>query len=90
MPPIGTVNSMTFIFWLLIKLILYCYFGYPLIMAVLSWVLPRPIKKGECEPAVSIVLSIWNEEDVIKNKIENLLALDYPEEKVEILIGSDG
>ena len=81
---------MTFVFWTLIFLICYCYFGYPVVVACLSYIPRRPIEKGECEPAVSVILSIWNEEDVIKSKIKNLLSLDYPAEKIEILIGSDG
>ncbi|MBN1870053.1 MAG: glycosyltransferase family 2 protein [Candidatus Omnitrophica bacterium] len=46
--------------------------------------------KGEWEPTVSVVLSIWNEEDVIERKVKNLLSLEYPAEKIEFLIGSDG
>lgn len=50
----------------------------------------KPVAKEKYEPGVSIVLSVWNEEDVIGGKIENLLSLEYPYEKLEILIGSDG
>ncbi|MBF0478091.1 MAG: glycosyltransferase family 2 protein [Candidatus Omnitrophica bacterium] len=41
-------------------------------------------------PSVSVVMSVWNEEKVIKDKLLNLLAMDYPVDKVEILVGSDG
>ena len=41
-------------------------------------------------PSVSILISAYNEESVIERKIQNLLELDYPKEKLEILIGDDG
>lgn len=81
---------MTVLFWFFLTLILYCYFGYPLLAAFTARRLRRLPRKGHYEPAVSIVLSVWNEEGVIEQKIENLLSLDYPPEKIEILIGSDG
>ena len=81
---------MIFLFWFLLLSILYCYFGYPLLLYSTSRILHQHIRKSSFEPTVSIVLSAWNEEDVIQKKIENLLSLDYPREKIEILIGSDG
>src|SRR3989344_1746231 len=77
-------------FWLLISLTIYCYFVYPLLLWLMARLRPNPVRKSPWEPTVSIVLSVWNEEDVIKEKLRNLLSLDYPNEKMEILIGSDG
>lgn len=77
-------------FWVLLSLIFYCYLGYPILIALAARCSRRQTRHGHCEPTVSIVLSVWNEEDVIKKKIENLLSLDYSHEKLEILIGSDG
>ncbi|MBI3618020.1 MAG: glycosyltransferase family 2 protein [Candidatus Omnitrophica bacterium] len=77
-------------FWLLISLTLYCYFGYPLLLWLMAQLWSNPVQKGSYEPRISVVLSVWNEEDVIKEKLQNLLSLDYPKEKMEILIGSDG
>ena len=77
-------------FWIFISLILYCYFGYPLLLIFLSKWISKPVKKENIEPAVSIVISVWNEQDVIGKKITNLLSLDYPTDKIQIIIGSDG
>lgn len=77
-------------FWIFLSLIVYCYLGYPFLISILSKVIPRPVKKSSIFPEVSIVISVYNEEDVIARKINNLLSLDYPSEKIEILIGSDG
>lgn len=81
---------MIFTFWLLVTFIIYCYFGYPLLLWITARLRPNPVRKGSCQPDISVVLSVWNEEDVIKEKLRNLLSLDYPKEKMEVLIGSDG
>lgn len=80
---------MTPLYWLAIFLVIYCYFGYPIVIAILARIFGHRVKRSEISPSVSIVISVWNEETVIESKIRNLLALDYPKEKVEILIGSD-
>jgi cellulose synthase/poly-beta-1,6-N-acetylglucosamine synthase-like glycosyltransferase len=50
----------------------------------------KKVDKSFIEPTVSIVISAYNEEDCIADKINNLLSLDYPNAKMEIIIGSDG
>jgi cellulose synthase/poly-beta-1,6-N-acetylglucosamine synthase-like glycosyltransferase len=81
---------MIFTFWLFIGLIAYCYFGYPILLVVVSSLSSRPVFKKDITPKISIVISVWNEQDVIRRKISNLLALEYPSDHMEILIGSDG
>lgn len=78
------------LFWTLLALTLYGYIFYPFLIYVWAQLSHRPVKKGNYEPSVSIVISVYNEEKVIGKKIENILSLDYPAQKVEILIGSDG
>jgi len=77
------------LFWTLLGLIFYCYLGYPLLICLLSRLFSKPVHKSVIFPSVSIIISVYNEEDVIKNKIDNLLALDYPKDQIDILIGSD-
>lgn len=81
---------MAFLFWIFIFFIFYCYFGYPICLMFLAKIKEKKVHKGYYEPCVSILISVWNEEDVIARKIDNLLSLDYPPDKIEILIGSDG
>ncbi len=81
---------MTILFWILLTAIFYCYLGYPCLIFLLAQIKPNPVHKRSIEPTISIVISLYNEEDVISRKIKNLLGLDYPSEKIEILIGSDG
>ncbi len=50
----------------------------------------KPVKKADITPTVSIIIAAYNEEKHIRKKIENTLAMDYPKEKFEIIIASDG
>lgn len=81
---------MSFIFWFSLGLIFYTYAGYPFLLFLLSLLFKRKIRKGFAEPRVSVILSAFNEEKTIEKKLHNLLSLDYPAEKLEILVGSDG
>lgn len=81
---------MTILFWIFFLLIVYTYAGYPLGLLLLSRWRKKPVNKGHCEPRVSIILSAFNEEKAIEAKLLNLLDIDYPEDKIEILVGSDG
>ena len=77
-------------FWVLLLSIAYCYFAYPLLLWLMARLRPNPVAKGVYEPNISVVLSVWNEEDVIEEKLRNLLSLNYPKGKMGIFIGSDG
>ena len=81
---------MTFIFWFSLGFIFYTYAGYPAVLFLLSLLFKKKIRKGFTEPRVSVILSAFNEEKTIEEKLHNLLSLDYPAEKLEILVGSDG
>lgn len=78
------------LFLICIFLIIYCYFLYPLIITLIARKYEKVVDKKSYRPKVSIVISAYNEEDVIEARIKNLLELDYPKTKYEILIGSDG
>jgi cellulose synthase/poly-beta-1,6-N-acetylglucosamine synthase-like glycosyltransferase len=80
---------MEFIFWLSIFFILYCYLGYPLILIILGLFFGKEIKRAEITPSVSLLIPVYNEEKIIQKKIENSLDLDYPKEKLEIIVASE-
>jgi cellulose synthase/poly-beta-1,6-N-acetylglucosamine synthase-like glycosyltransferase len=63
--------------------------GYPLVAAVGARLRSRPVRRGEIEPTVSVIVAAYNEESVIERRLENLLALDYPADKLEIAVASD-
>ena len=80
-------------FWILLFLIVHCYLLFPMTLPFVSEIFKRKKKPvaGTVElPTVSILISAYNEEAVIERKIQNILEIDYPKEKLEVLIGDDG
>jgi len=78
------------IFWGTIIIIGYIYFGYPIILKLLSKYYTKPIYRKEITPEVTLLICAYNEEEVIEEKIKNSFALDYPSEKLKIIVASDG
>src|SRR5271168_3772219 len=78
------------VFWIATAIPLYAFLGYPLVLAVLGLAIRREVKKAPVRPFVSLLIPAYNEARVIARKIENSLALDYPLERLEIFIVSDG
>lgn len=77
-------------FWISAGFAVYVYLGYPLLVWTLQAVFGSPPRKGPIEPSVSLLVAAYNEAGVIGEKIKNSLALDYPAEKLEIVVASDG
>ncbi len=78
------------LFWICLSGILYVYIGYPVLIYILSRFYKKPVGGKYVYPKISIVIAVYNEEKTIENKLRNFLQLDYPKERMEILIGSDG
>jgi cellulose synthase/poly-beta-1,6-N-acetylglucosamine synthase-like glycosyltransferase len=78
------------VFWTSACLLFYTYIGYPLFVYLLSRLRPINTKRENIEPKVTILITAYNEERDIKAKLENTLQLDYPKDKLEILVASDG
>jgi cellulose synthase/poly-beta-1,6-N-acetylglucosamine synthase-like glycosyltransferase len=78
------------IFWSSIAALFYVYAGYPILVYLVGLVFPKKIERGACEPRVTILITAYNEENAIRAKLENTLAIDYEREKLEILVASDG
>lgn len=77
------------IFWLSAAALFYTYAGYPLLLALVSAVRPRRVRRGDFESTVSVIITAYNEERDLAAKLENTLALDYPAELLEIIVASD-
>lgn len=78
------------LFWLSLALVLYPYLGYPFLLALLGLVWGKsPARDEHHEPRVTLLISAYNEEEVIAEKLENSLRLDYPREKLEIVVASE-
>lgn len=77
------------IFWLMVAALVYTYIGYPLLVYLVSRVLPKKVFKDDFESSVTVLITAYNEEKAIRQKIENTLNIEYPKDKLEILVASD-
>jgi len=78
------------IFWVSLLLLFQAYFGYGLVMRLWAVLRPRPVLRRRVEPHVSVVLAAHDEAEAILPRLRNLLDLDYPADRLEVLVGSDG
>jgi cellulose synthase/poly-beta-1,6-N-acetylglucosamine synthase-like glycosyltransferase len=78
------------VFWVGLAIPVYAYFGYPLMLVLLRRLIHHKVRKAPCEPFISILIPAYNEAAMIGHKIQNCLALDYPAEKMEIVVACDG
>ena len=82
---------MDIVFFIFLFLAVYSYLIFPGILTILPLVYQRPWRQGsEDFPAVSLIISVYNEEAVIADKLRNALELNYPKARLEILVASDG
>src|SRR4051812_2916057 len=85
--------ALEIVFWAAVGLIVYAHLGYPLLLRGLVAVFGhRPRDAGEPEelPAVSLVIPAYDEQEVIERKISNARSLDYPADRLELVVASDG
>lgn len=80
------------IFWLSAAAIVYTHLGYPLVLRLLVALRGSPDAPPQQEqlPTVSLIVAAYDEEEVIEAKVANALALDYPRERLELIVASDG
>lgn len=81
---------MTFLALLMLAIVIYVYLGYFALVIVLGQFINRKVYKRDIQPSVALMIAAYNEEAGIAKKIENSLALDYPKEKLRIIVVSDG
>jgi cellulose synthase/poly-beta-1,6-N-acetylglucosamine synthase-like glycosyltransferase len=77
-------------FWVAAAVVFYAYLGYAAWLWIWSRLSPRPVLRGWNEPMVSILMVVRNEEETLKRKLDNLAALDYPQDRLEFIVASDG
>jgi len=78
------------VFWLSIALIAYTYAGYALLVMLLVRIRGRTPEAGEALPALTVLIAAYNEAPRIAERVRNILAQDYPPEKLSVLLVSDG
>jgi glycosyltransferase involved in cell wall biosynthesis len=80
----------TALFWTSVLLVAYTYAGFPLLLWLRSRLAPRPFRVAEFTPDASLVICAYNEANTIAEKLENVLRLDYPRDRLEVIVASDG
>jgi len=81
---------MEIIFLISITCVIYAYFGYPASLYLLSIISNKKVNKNIYYPTVTIIITVYNEEKKIRDKIINTLGIEYPRDKLQIIIASDG
>ena len=89
------MNSYEIIFWILLFLVFYTYIGYGIVLTLLVKVKELLLKKTEVdnetfEPYVTLFVAAYNEKDCIEEKMKNMLELNYPTDKLQLLFVTDG
>lgn len=86
------VGMIQIAFWTSFSALVYAYIGYPFLLICLRWLISKRYKRGDESyyPSVSLVISAYNEQTSIADKLANSLSLDYPYDKLEVIVASDG
>jgi cellulose synthase/poly-beta-1,6-N-acetylglucosamine synthase-like glycosyltransferase len=77
------------LFWSSLGALAWTQVGYPVTAAALARLRGRPVRRDDSTPSVSLIVAAHNEDGVIERRLQNLLALDYPPEQLEIVVASD-
>jgi cellulose synthase/poly-beta-1,6-N-acetylglucosamine synthase-like glycosyltransferase len=78
------------LFWVSAGFAIYVYAGYPILLWILRFVSGSSPSRQPVEPSVSLLVAAYNEAAIIGDKIRNSLAIEYPVDKLEVVIASDG
>lgn len=75
--------------WGSIAVLAYIYAGYPLLVLTLGRLFPRRVLQGPTLPTVTAIVAAYNEDQHIESKLHNILALDYPPDRLDVIVASD-
>lgn len=78
------------VFWIAALLLGYTYVGYPALVLFLARVRPARIQRGGAQPTVTVVMTVYNGAGDLAAKLDNLSSLDYPPERLDIVVACDG
>ena len=83
---------MHILFWTLLAAVAWCYAGYPLVIAAQARFRPRSLRPRPDEPLprVTVVVAVRNEREALRRRVENLLAQQYPADRLDVLVACNG
>jgi biofilm PGA synthesis N-glycosyltransferase PgaC len=85
-----TVLLLEALFWTAVIVTVYVYLGYPTLLAAWAAIAPKPVHRSPVTPGVSIVIAARNEAANLRRRLDNLLDADYPRDRMQIVVVSDG
>src|SRR5262245_49811050 len=82
-------------FWISLGILFYCYLGYGILAMILVGLKRIFVRKGKRKetgewPPVTLIVTAYNEEKILQQKIQNTMAIDYPADKLQLLFVTDG
>lgn len=77
------------LFWLAIGWVLYGYIGYPVLLALLRFLRPRPVCRAPIVPPLTVIVAVHNGERALRAKLANLLEQDYPPDRYQLIVADD-
>jgi poly-beta-1,6-N-acetyl-D-glucosamine synthase len=80
----------TLAFWTALALVVYTYLGYPAALWILGWRRARSLPRDAITPTVTVVIAARNEGPRIGAKVDDILNQDYPEDRLDLVVVSDG
>ncbi|HNP70108.1 MAG TPA: glycosyltransferase family 2 protein [Kouleothrix sp.] len=84
------IQFLLILFWATVAVIVFTYILFPAIVFVRGRLVRKPYKSAEITPPITMVIAAHNEAANIGAKLDNILAMDYPREQLEVIIASDG
>jgi cellulose synthase/poly-beta-1,6-N-acetylglucosamine synthase-like glycosyltransferase len=78
------------VFWAAAGAVAFAYVGYSLSIVLIGLLVRRPVRRADIEPRISFIITAYNEEKDLARKIEQTLSLDYPQDRLELIVASDG
>jgi cellulose synthase/poly-beta-1,6-N-acetylglucosamine synthase-like glycosyltransferase len=83
------VLAVEVVFWAALGALVWTHLAYPLAAAAIARVRRRGVRRGDVLPSVTLIVAAHDEDAVIERRLENLLALDYPRDRLELVVASD-
>lgn len=84
------MNALMGLFWIAVALLVYTYALFPVVVLLRAKLWRKPYQTADITPRVSMIIAAYNEAGSIGAKVDNLLSLDYPADRLEVIIASDG
>ncbi|MDQ2777762.1 MAG: glycosyltransferase family 2 protein [Acidobacteriota bacterium] len=84
------MSCASILFWISLLYTLYIIGFYPLFVSWMARVRPMPVRRHPHTPSVSVIIATYNGEYFLKDKLDSVFSLDYPQELIQVIVVNDG